>query len=245
MSEFLVKLKEEVVLTLINTLRRTPVLWKQDEPGYRDLGVQQEAWNSVAEQFGVPVDNLKEKWKMLRTQFRANLSKIRSRSMNGADGEPSYQPTWFAFEAMKFLRETPECAMPKTVNIPAKHVTATSSVEDSSGGYPYETDAQEVILELIKEIKQKPVLWDITHPLHKNAAVQFRAWKTLSDRLNLPITDMKRKWQHLRVQFRNNLRKVESMSTPEEVYEPSWFAFEAMQFIRRNYSTDPEKPVVT
>uniref|UniRef100_A0A182UB50 MADF domain-containing protein n=1 Tax=Anopheles melas TaxID=34690 RepID=A0A182UB50_9DIPT len=88
MSEFLIKLKEEVVLTLINTVRRMPELWKQDAPGYRDLCVQQQAWNTIAAQFGVPVENLKEKWKMLRTQFRSNHSKVRNKRLNGSVPKP-------------------------------------------------------------------------------------------------------------------------------------------------------------
>lgn len=79
-----IKLKEEVVLTLINTVRSMPELWKQDAPGYRDLCVQQQAWNTIAAQFGVPVENLKEKWKMLRTQFRSNHSKVRNKRLNGS-----------------------------------------------------------------------------------------------------------------------------------------------------------------
>uniref|UniRef100_A0A1S4GNV5 MADF domain-containing protein n=1 Tax=Anopheles gambiae TaxID=7165 RepID=A0A1S4GNV5_ANOGA len=233
-----IKLKEEVVLTLINTVRSMPELWKQDAPGYRDLCVQQQAWNTIAAQFGVPVENLKEKWKMLRTQFRSNHSKVRNKRLNGSDAEHDYQPTWFAYEAMKFLRDgdVPNSDNPST---------AAASVQDPSGGYPDDTDAREVILELIRHIQQRPALWDKTHQYYKNAAVQYRAWKTLEQRLHLPIADMKRKWQHLRVQLRNNLRKVKAMSAAGEEYQPTWFAYEAMQFIRKNYCNADEQSAAT
>uniref|UniRef100_A0A182PGH4 MADF domain-containing protein n=1 Tax=Anopheles epiroticus TaxID=199890 RepID=A0A182PGH4_9DIPT len=238
-------LKEEVVLALINTIRRKPILWKQNAPGYRDLTAQQQAWQSVANQYGVPVEQLKLKWRMLRTQFRSNLSKIRYKRMEGT-GELNYQPTWFAFEAMKFLRDIPELNAPGTTTNATTTATSQADVSLPTGeptlhGYPEDIDTHEICLELINRIKHKPILWDKKHPEYSNSSRHIEEWREIADSMQLPVADIKRKWQHLRVQFRNNLKNIKIRSTPGCKYKPTWFAFDAMQFVRKNVTIDLKK----
>uniref|UniRef100_A0A182N887 MADF domain-containing protein n=1 Tax=Anopheles dirus TaxID=7168 RepID=A0A182N887_9DIPT len=95
---------EEAVLMLIDCIKRKPELWKLDEPSYRVPLAHHEAWHTLSSKFGIPAEDLKDKWALLRTQFRANLAKVRASRRSGMDKE--YQPTWFAYEAMKFLRDT-------------------------------------------------------------------------------------------------------------------------------------------
>uniref|UniRef100_A0A182MB06 MADF domain-containing protein n=1 Tax=Anopheles culicifacies TaxID=139723 RepID=A0A182MB06_9DIPT len=69
--------KEEFVLALINAVREKPILWKRHTKGYKDLKATHEAWNTLSERFGIQSEYLREKWKILRAQFRTNRTKLR------------------------------------------------------------------------------------------------------------------------------------------------------------------------
>uniref|UniRef100_A0A182S3P5 MADF domain-containing protein n=1 Tax=Anopheles funestus TaxID=62324 RepID=A0A182S3P5_ANOFN len=113
--------KEKFVLMLIHAIRKLPILWKQNAKGYRDPTLVQEAWDTLSQQFELPAEHLKEKWQTLRSQLRSINSKMKR---NHATLDKNYRPTWFAYEAMRFLKEpydkqteTPVVKQPHTVTI--------------------------------------------------------------------------------------------------------------------------------
>lgn len=59
------------------------------------------------------------------------------------------------------------------------------------------------------------------------------AWARIADSMNMPVDQLKKKKEGLMATFRNQLRKKqESMRSGagvEDIYEPIWFAYEAME----------------
>ncbi|XP_052895611.1 uncharacterized protein LOC128302798 [Anopheles moucheti] len=226
--------KEKFVLMFIESVRNRPILWNYNSRGYRDPCVVQEAWNSLSEQFGIPAKHLKGKWKVLRAQFRNNCAKLRK--MQASSDNKNY-PTWFAFEAMRFLSDLNGKVEP--------NASAGSSCVQNKSTQGDENDKQSVILELIQQVKQTPVLWDQSWPLY-NTKAGHMAWNTIAKRMNLPVDDLKLKWTTLRSQLRIILNKIKIQSSSGlPVRKPTWYAFEAMQFVLKNRNTNGVGPNFT
>ena len=94
--------------------------------------------------------------------------------------------------------------------------------------------SNELTLEFLRLYELEPVIWNPKEPLHKNRTAVDDAWKRIEASLNIKcsVQELKKKKESLMASFRPLLNKVKaSMKTSkgaDEVYRPSWFAFEAM-----------------
>lgn len=104
-----------------------------------------------------------------------------------------------------------------------------------------------LFLELLK--RERPI-WDPTDNNHRSKMKTWAAWKRLSKLLdNTPVQELKAKKRSLMATFRPLLkRKVASLQagyTGDDVYQPSWFAFDIMEsFLGNIYDFDEATDVV-
>lgn len=103
--------------------------------------------------------------------------------------------------------------------------------------------SNELILEFLDLYKNEPVIWNPSHNLNKNRNDHHDAWKRIQeqllDRTNVTcsINDLKKKKDSLMASYRTCLNKVkkgsETGNGADEVYKPSWFAYDKMDnFLR-------------
>nr|CAH7758920.1 unnamed protein product [Callosobruchus chinensis] len=64
--------------------------------------------------------------------------------------------------------------------------------------------------EIITEIQIKPELWMSSHPLFKNRIIKSKSWKELAEKLHIEEEVLKKRWKHLKDQFRKELKKTTS-----------------------------------
>jgi hypothetical protein len=94
--------------------------------------------------------------------------------------------------------------------------------------------SNEVTLEFLRLYELEPVIWNPKERLHKNRNAVADAWKRIEASLSIKcsVQELKKKKESLMATFRPLLNKVKaSMKTgkgADEVYRPSWFAFETM-----------------
>lgn len=94
--------------------------------------------------------------------------------------------------------------------------------------------SNEMTLEFLRLYESEPVIWNPKEPLHKNRNAVADAWKRIEVSLSIKcsVQELKKKKESLMATFRPLLNKVKaSMKTgkgADEVYKPSWFAFESM-----------------
>ncbi|KAF5295079.1 hypothetical protein FQA39_LY13230 [Lamprigera yunnana] len=94
---------------------------------------------------------------------------------------------------------------------------------------------QEVVFEFLDAYENEPVIWQPGHPQHKNRNCVNDAWLRIKNKLSIQCTiaDLKNKKESLMASFRPLCRKVKASSKTgsgsEDVYKPTWFAFERME----------------
>lgn len=100
--------------------------------------------------------------------------------------------------------------------------------------------SNELVLEFLSLYEKHPAIWDPININHKNRNYIADAWHSIKDELSVDVSVdfLKRKKESLMSTYRTLKRKViASMKTgtaEEDIYKPSWFAFEKMhRFLRR------------
>ncbi len=94
--------------------------------------------------------------------------------------------------------------------------------------------SNEMILKFLNIYENEPMIWNASHPEHKNRNAVHDAWKRIETQLGnkYSVTDLKKKKESLMASFRTRLRKVKESKNSgggfSDEYKPAWFAYEAM-----------------
>lgn len=82
-------------------------------------------------------------------------------------------------------------------------------------------------MNLIKAVKQRRALWDFNSLESKCS--KTKAWKEVSDAIgNATVNDVKTKWMHLRISFKNSLAKYRYHG---EGFVIKWRFFKSLMFL--------------
>lgn len=96
--------------------------------------------------------------------------------------------------------------------------------------------SNEMTLKFLEMYEEEPVIWDITHPLHKDKRAINDAWNRLQIILEKSVTELKKKKESLMSTYRLLLKKHKSS---HEFHKPTWFAYQIMdRFLSKIYQTD-------
>nr|XP_021187175.2 uncharacterized protein LOC110373991 [Helicoverpa armigera]XP_049692901.1 uncharacterized protein LOC110373513 [Helicoverpa armigera]XP_049695498.1 uncharacterized protein LOC126054322 [Helicoverpa armigera]XP_049701618.1 uncharacterized protein LOC126055626 [Helicoverpa armigera]XP_049701770.1 uncharacterized protein LOC126055649 [Helicoverpa armigera]XP_049704633.1 uncharacterized protein LOC126056258 [Helicoverpa armigera]XP_049705200.1 uncharacterized protein LOC126056410 [Helicoverpa len=92
--------------------------------------------------------------------------------------------------------------------------------------------SNELELTFIECFRAEPVLWDINLKDYKNKLKTHDAWMRISTVMEIPIDELKKKKDSLMSSYRSYKGKVkksvQSGAGADEIYQPIWFAYEAM-----------------
>ncbi|RVE42445.1 hypothetical protein evm_012902 [Chilo suppressalis] len=110
----------------------------------------------------------------------------------------------------------------------------------------------ELELSLIEYFRAEPVLWDVKLKNYKNKLKQHDAWMRISTVMEIPVDELKKKKDSLMSSYRSYKGKVkksvQSGAGADEIYEPTWFAYEAMNAFlgdtltcKKNMNTETEE----
>ncbi|XP_077287454.1 uncharacterized protein LOC143912125 [Arctopsyche grandis] len=88
--------------------------------------------------------------------------------------------------------------------------------------------------DIILELKLKPELWSTTHSLYKNRIIKQKVWKELSLKLRIEEDVLKKRWKHLKDQYRKELKKqpVLRSGAETETWVSTWQYFYTMSFMK-------------
>nr|CAI5826740.1 unnamed protein product [Callosobruchus analis] len=88
--------------------------------------------------------------------------------------------------------------------------------------------------EIITEIQIKPELWMSSHPLFKNRIIKSKSWKELAEKLHIEEEVLKKRWKHLKDQFRKELKKQPVLRSGAEadVWVSTWQYYDLMTFLK-------------
>uniref|UniRef100_A0A182K7V7 MADF domain-containing protein n=1 Tax=Anopheles christyi TaxID=43041 RepID=A0A182K7V7_9DIPT len=206
MDEYSHLFSSEKTLELIAVVERHPLLWDKTHLEYKNAKVTENAWRLVATTMKLDVELCKEKWTVLRAQFRKARRRIVLSSQQETGTNDIYQPSWYAYEAMSFLNEAAEYET-KTADANNTHFANTKEkdlLDECAHSFSRENS-----LTLVSIIESLPVLWDRSMRDTKYAKKADDAWQLVAARVG-----------------------------SEQLYRPSWYAYEAMQFLKRTLDNE-------
>ncbi|EDW69434.1 probable serine/threonine-protein kinase fhkB isoform X1 [Drosophila virilis] len=86
---------------------------------------------------------------------------------------------------------------------------------------------------LINEVKQRPALWDASHPEHANRVETLRQWHSVADALGAKVELCRSKWKNLRCSYRRQQHRSQQQLKRQQQASPAhlWSYAEAMSFL--------------
>ncbi|XP_075238637.1 uncharacterized protein LOC142334466 [Lycorma delicatula] len=99
--------------------------------------------------------------------------------------------------------------------------------------------SDDTVIELIREYKAHPVLWNPQHKYYKFNNRKLEAWTHIAEILNVDIAELKRKMASLLASYRRERQKAIKKSygtgSTDDVSESTWFAYKAFSFLKEIY----------
>lgn len=96
------KWSEERIIDLIHHFEFRPLLWNPNDVEFRVNYKKDEALSQISKLMGMPKEDIKKKWRILRTQFKSELNKMRkSKSIDDL-----YVSDWRYLRPMKFMYDS-------------------------------------------------------------------------------------------------------------------------------------------
>ncbi|KAF5280206.1 hypothetical protein FQR65_LT15030 [Abscondita terminalis] len=89
--------------------------------------------------------------------------------------------------------------------------------------------------EIISEIQAKPEMWLSSHSLYKNRIVKAKVLRELASKLKIEgKRDFKKRWKHLKDQYRKELKKqpICRSGAESDDWESTWQYFGIMSFVK-------------
>ncbi|XP_063387072.1 uncharacterized protein LOC134680010 [Cydia fagiglandana] len=106
----------------------------------------------------------------------------------------------------------------------------------------------QIELLFIQLYQAEPILWDVSLRDYKNKLRTYDAWSRISDILEIPVDKLQQKRNSLLSSYRAYKLKVKksikSGAGADEIYKPSWFAYEVLDSFLRDKDT-PKKTITT
>ncbi|CAK1589231.1 unnamed protein product [Parnassius mnemosyne] len=88
--------------------------------------------------------------------------------------------------------------------------------------------------EIISEIQAKPEMWCSSHRLYKNRVVKAKVWRELSAKLKVKEEILRKRWKHLKDQYRKELKKYPGhiSGIESDDWGSTWQYFNMMSFVK-------------
>ncbi|CAH0391326.1 unnamed protein product [Bemisia tabaci] len=86
-------------------------------------------------------------------------------------------------------------------------------------------------LTLIAAYKLRPCLWDPNDGYYFDRDRKAEAWGEISQEMDIPVTEIKRKMESLTSSFRREKGKHKRINESGRVYKSDWYAFKAFSFL--------------
>ncbi|KAL7079327.1 hypothetical protein ACQ4LE_001144 [Meloidogyne hapla] len=215
---------------LIDVIRQRPVIWNCSLPDYKNTENRENAFAEVAELFSD--DNYKyigseiqHEWENLRDIFSAILKRIES-------GGSSENISWRYWHKLQFIANL--------VNLKKSENQQTNNDIKSrkiTGKIFLNAEKDEA---LISAVRDRPVIWDCSHPNFKNIQKRSSAYAEVAELLSddtFKYSGIKINivWQRLRKNFNSISKKVTSNGGADDTV--TWRYWKNLQFIAHNNLT--------
>ncbi|XP_055844842.1 uncharacterized protein LOC129911160 [Episyrphus balteatus] len=97
-------------------------------------------------------------------------------------------------------------------------------------------------LNLIADLEKNPCLWDISSPLYKLRDKKYEAYEELGEKYCVTPSEVEKKVQSLKSQFRREHKKVKDTEKKAKV-KCNWFGYAPLMFLRDGVEAVKEKNV--
>lgn len=99
--------------------------------------------------------------------------------------------------------------------------------------------SDDVVIELIRQYEDHPVLWNPRHNFYKLNNRKLGAWKEIAEVFYVNVGEVKRKMASLLASYRRERQKMIRKScvtnNTDSTSESTWFAYKAFSFLNQVY----------
>ncbi|XP_076246304.1 uncharacterized protein LOC143186509 [Calliopsis andreniformis] len=97
---------------------------------------------------------------------------------------------------------------------------------------------EEQVLEMVSLYEDHRELWDPQHPHYKLVTKKSDAWSEISQNMDIPVDDIKKKMQSLLASYRRERQKCDRRVSEmgiDDIYKGTWFLFKHFSFLNNKY----------
>lgn len=122
----------ESTLSFIDKYKKHCILWDPKDPHYYNKLKKQDAWETLAQEVGMPWEGCKKKMNNLLAALRREKMKINKNKGTGKDADDIYTSSWFAYESMQFLldKNKARTTLDTLTNASSSQIKMETSPED-------------------------------------------------------------------------------------------------------------------
>lgn len=92
------------VLQFLELYEQEELLWNPKHENHKNRNLTYDAWKQIEMTMGIPLKILKKKKDVLLATYRKLAKKVESSKKSGCGTADVFEPTWFAYNKMSFLR---------------------------------------------------------------------------------------------------------------------------------------------
>ncbi|XP_036321951.1 uncharacterized protein LOC118735975 [Rhagoletis pomonella] len=241
------KWSEERIVELIHYFEAHPLLWNPNDEEFKINYKKDEALSQISKLMGIPKEDIKKKWRILRTQFKSELNKMRkSKSIDDL-----YVSDWRYLRPLKFLYDSCNAEESKeycyifdqgndSEDDENTHLTLSNCELEKTmlEEFPISTEVKrewspQSIYQLIQQYKEHPSLWDKSTKDSRLKSIREKDICQVAENMGMEKGDIERKWKSLRTHCSAELRKIKEShaSGSNRVYFSNWRFLKAMKFV--------------
>ncbi|XP_012704714.2 uncharacterized protein LOC105915227 isoform X1 [Fundulus heteroclitus] len=254
---------EEKERTLIAFFSRNSCLWNHKSENYKNRELRWKTLDhlrillsSQPPPVAFTVEDIKNKFKNLRTTFQRQYKMVRA---SGAEG---FVPQWKHYQQLTFLQGCfdPEdgadapLAVPKEEDpfplpspgliisfLPSPPSSSSPCVPSSVAGRCFWSEERE--RELISFYAEHGCLWNKKSENHNNRQLRQKLLESLRNQLSdqlvsFSVDDIKSKFKNLRTVFNREYKAVQANRTSDKPYVSKWKHYHQMLFLCESFEED-------
>ncbi|XP_039958706.1 uncharacterized protein LOC120773721 isoform X3 [Bactrocera tryoni] len=242
--------ERKFIIEFLNLYRTLPALWDFNNASYQNRAIKNEQYEIMLTKYREIMPNanifdVKKKIATLRSNFHREVKRLSTSKLK--------KPALFYYDAISFIRKNEsECDGQDRmdglnedgdISMEGNNIESTKeiNVNENISQCTALTEEHQFIIEFINLYRSLPALWDMNIKSYYDRNIRNRYYEVMLAKYreimpNANMLDAKKKIATLRSNFQREAKRLRE----SKMEEPSLYYYDAMSFLRNNYS-DCEK----
>ncbi|XP_049311617.1 uncharacterized protein LOC105222953 isoform X3 [Bactrocera dorsalis] len=238
--------KRKFIIEFLNLYRTLPALWDFNNASYQNREIKNKQYEIMLTKYREIMPNanifdVKKKIATLRSNFQREVKRLSTSKLK--------QPALFYYDAISFIRKNDsECDgqdrmddlnEDEDISMEGNKIESTKEINENENISQCAalTEENQFIIEFINLYRSLPALWDMNIKSYYDRNIRNRYYEVMLAKYreimpNANMLDVKKKIAALRSNFQREVNRLRESN----MEEPSLYYYDAMSFLRNNYS---------